>query len=359
LPAVAEAWDELIDVGHPGAIFRSAAWLQTWWRQFSDDKELCIYAATKGTRLIGALPAYRVESVLGGQRLRLLGDGAVTSDYLGVIARVDDLRDAAQAIAKAVLSEERDVLLDGLIGSDPLIDALRRRATTSSLLAAACPYLSIDGQGDFKSWITSRPRGLGAQLQRRRRWLEKQPGFRIDVLTDQAEVAAALPTLWQLHRARWALSGGSRALPDTAVEQFHYESARALARLGWVRIYVLHADGRPRAALYGFERGGRLSYYQMGTDPDWRKRSVGTVILCAALEDAFERGLGEFDFLRGNEQYKMLFSGLTRPVATLRLAAGVRACTSLHAHRAWRVGANVVGPRLPLSVRKRFRSGRQ
>jgi CelD/BcsL family acetyltransferase involved in cellulose biosynthesis len=53
-------------------------------------------------------------------------------------------------------------------------------------------------------------------------------------------------------------------------------------------------------------------------------RSVGTVVLSAALEDAFERGLDEFDFLRGLEVYKDRYTCLRRPLATLRVMAGLR-----------------------------------
>jgi CelD/BcsL family acetyltransferase involved in cellulose biosynthesis len=324
LPDVAAQWDALIDDRDPGAVFRSSAWLLPWWRRFSDGKELSVYAARVGTRLAGVLPAYRAAAPLGGQYLRLMGD-AVTSDYLGVIARAEDLESASAAIARAVLAEERHVLLCGVLAEDPLIAALRQAGRRSSTKPDVCPYLPLDGSSDFSTWIRSRPRGIGAQLRRRRRWLEKRADFRVEILTAETDVLAALPTLWRLHRARWAMDGGTKALADPAVERFHADSARELARRGWVRLYVLHADGAPRAALYGFERGGRFLYYQMGSDPNWRPRAVGTVVLSAALEDAFERGLDEFDFLRGDERYKSLYTSVRRPLVTLRVVSGPRA----------------------------------
>jgi CelD/BcsL family acetyltransferase involved in cellulose biosynthesis len=349
LPALAEAWDELIDERSLGAVFRSSAWLLPWWHRFSDGKQLSVYAANDGTRLRGVLPAYHVRSPLGGQRLRLMGDGTVTSDYLGVIARPDELEAAAEAIARAVVADERDVLLDGVTATDSLTAALRRHGTSFSARMDACPYVPIGALPDFDAWIRDRPNG-----RRARRWLAKRPGFSIEILTGETEVASALPTLWQLHRARWAVEGGTKALTDPAVEQFHAESARALARRGWVRLYLLHAEGAPRAALYGFERGGRFLYYQMGSDPDWRKRSVGTVLLCAALEDAFERGLSEFDFLRGVERYKTLYTSFRRPILTLRAAAGVRARALFLGDRGRQLAEAAARTLLPDSARRRL-----
>jgi CelD/BcsL family acetyltransferase involved in cellulose biosynthesis len=352
LPAVAQAWDDLIDERAPGAVFRSSAWMLPWWRRFSRGKELSIYAASVGPRLAGVLPAYRAKTPLGGQRLRLLGDGAVTSDYLGVIAKANELELTSEAIASAILAGERDVLLDGVLADDPLLDALRRAGRPSSTQWHACPYLPIPRPSDFGAWIGDRPGGLARQLRRRRRWLEKRPGFRLEVVTGEEELAAALPILWRLHRARWAVQGGTKALPEPEVEKFHADSARELARRGWVRLYILHADGEPRAALYGFDRGGRFLYYQSGTDPSWSSRSVGTVVMGAAIEDAFDRGLEEFDFLRGLEPYKDRYTSLRRPLAELRVVTGARPLALWAAHRTRRAAVRMAGPVVPPSLRQ-------
>lgn len=84
-----------------------------------------------------------------------------------------------------------------------------------------------------------------------------------------------------------------------------------------------------------------------------RRRSVGTVVLCAALEDAFTRGLNEFDLLRGAERYKALYASSSRPIVTFRVAAETRAralCFADRARRArrgsgWRVPTPVRNPR--------------
>ena len=300
LPALAQAWDEMIDESSPGAVFRSSAWLLPWWRYLSEGKELATYVAREGGRVIGVLPAYSVRSAWGGRQLRLLGDGAVASDYLGVIARPEDL-EAVRPAAQAVLGEQRDLFFDGVLADDPLVDALRRPSRGFFARSEVCPYISISPSTDFGAWMQDRPQGLAAQLRRRRRWLEKRSGFELEVLTDATDVARALPTLWQLH----PLDGRRRevrelcpVLPSRTSTPRRPASSLVVGGCGW---NILHADGAIRAALYAFERGRRLQYYQMGTDPDWRSRSLGTVILGVAQEDAFERGLTEFDLLRGSE----------------------------------------------------------
>src|SRR5262245_27478566 len=74
LGRLSTAWDELVEPRQPGAVFRSPAWLLPWWGHFSSIGELRTYTVHDRGTLVALLPAYRVPSLLGGRRLRLLGD---------------------------------------------------------------------------------------------------------------------------------------------------------------------------------------------------------------------------------------------------------------------------------------------
>ena len=329
LPALAEAWDRMVDERSPGAVFRSSAWLATWWKHFGEGKDLRVLVVVRGARPIGMLPAYRSPTALGA-RLRLLGDGIVGSDYLGPIAAAGDLAATSEAIAGHLIAAEGDADLERLDAGDPLAMALGRQAASVGArcerrAAMPCPFIRLDGT--FEMWVGGLPRGVGAQLKRRRRWLEARRGFRIETLSAPDEIARGMETLIALHRARWSMPGhdGGDGIRGLTVENFHRASSRELALRGWARLYLLHAEGAARAALYGFERGGRFAFYQSGHDPEWRPRSVGTVLLGAAIEDCFARGVGEFDLLHGDEPYKAVWARQERRVIGLRLAVGSRA----------------------------------
>lgn len=329
LPALAEAWDRFVDERSPGAVFRSSAWLLPWWEHFGAGREICVLVAVRGDRPIGMLPAYRAPTAFGA-RLRLLGDGIVGSDYLGPIAAPEDEEEVADVMAAHLVEVEGDAWLERLDERDPLGAALARRASLADArferrTAMPCPFIRLEG--DYETWARALPRGAGAQLRRRRRWLEARPGFAVEVLARPEKIASGMETLLALHRARWTIDGGvgSDGIRGAAVENFHRASSRALAERGWARLYLLHVEGAPRAALYGFERGGRFAFYQSGHDPAWRPRSVGTVLLGAAIEDCWARGVGEFDLLHGDEAYKATYAREQRGLVGLRLAAGSRA----------------------------------
>jgi CelD/BcsL family acetyltransferase involved in cellulose biosynthesis len=320
LDELGPTWTELFDPSHPGAVFRSWAWISAWWKNFSLGREPFVLVARAGDAPIGILPLYTEPAPLGGRRLALMGEGIVGSDYLGIACRAGDQKHLARRFAAHLGGEAFDELcLDGLERHDPLLPALEgviaaTRATVEPRYR--CPHIAISGE--FETYLAGLPEGTGAQWKRRLRWLEKQRGFAIDCLHRPDEIAWGLEALFTLHQLRWSAEGGSDAIDRPAIEVFHRQAGRALAQAGWARLYLLHVDGAPRAALYGFRHGDRFVFYQAGYDPEWRRRSVGTVLLGHIVRDCFAARLAEFDFLRGTEPYKLHWANRCRETVRLR-----------------------------------------
>ncbi|HXU74007.1 MAG TPA: GNAT family N-acetyltransferase [Polyangia bacterium] len=320
LAALAADWDALFDPAHPGAVFRSWAWISAWWNSFSIGREPFVLLAREHGATVGILPLCSERSALGGRRLVFLGEGIVGSDYLGIVCRAGDEPRLADAFAHALARESFDELsLDGILRGDPLLPALEGVMPASRADVEPryrCPHITL--AGGFEAYLKSLPDGTGQQWKRRLRWLEKRPGFDLERITDPAALVVGLDALFELHHKRWAVEGGSDAIDSPAVEAFHRSAARTLAERGLAQLYILHAEGAARAALYGWRHGDRFVFYQAGYDPEWRQRSVGTVLLGHIVKDCFAASLGEFDFLRGTESYKLKWANGWRETVRFR-----------------------------------------
>jgi CelD/BcsL family acetyltransferase involved in cellulose biosynthesis len=314
LDALRAAFDTLADPTHPGAAFRSYAWIATWWKHFSYRRAPHVLVARTAGETVGLLPLYRQHGTLSGP-LRLMGDGIVGSDYLGPIARLGYAPEVTRAFAAALAPTACD--LDWLDSDEGFTRTLL--ALPAAVSVARGPSPSVRVAGTFSRYLDGLPHGTGAQWRRRARWLERRPGFAFEVVMGESAVARHLPTFLELHRKRWAVDGGSQAIDSRGIEAFHVEAARALARIGWARLYLLHVEGAVRAALYAFRHGDRLVFYQSGLDPEWRARSVGSVLLGRVIEEAFLDELSEFDFLHGSEPYKLRWANATRQLMRVRL----------------------------------------
>lgn len=353
LSGLEAAWERVVDPDHPGAVFHCYAWASTWWTYFSRSRKLHVLVARRRGRVVGLLPLYQ-EPGLGGSTFRLIGDNIVGSDYLGVIALTPDREEVARACASHLSATGAGLLLDGLDDNDELARALGGSGAVSVEPRYSCPSVRI--QGEFESYLAARPQGMGGQFRRRRRWLERRPGFGITVLEEPDEIDAGLEVLFRLHRARWAVEGGSQAIDGPEVEAFHHHAARLLAERGWARLFVLSADGAPRAAAYGFETRRRFSFYQTGYDTGFAAHSVGTVLLGSVIEHCFRAGLDEFDFLRGDEPYKLRWAtGARRLVRLRRVGEGVAPWLRDSGRRLWRGLLDAGKRRLPRSTVERVR----
>jgi CelD/BcsL family acetyltransferase involved in cellulose biosynthesis len=305
LETLRAAWDQLLDADHPSAIFRGRPWIEAWLAHRARGARPRLWVARRGDGPIEALlPLYETRSRLGARRLRLAGDDVVGSDFLGMVCRPEVADEAAERFAEALAPAE--LQLDGLLEHDPLTRALVRRGARATP-RFVCPYIDT-ARHPYEAWLSQLPEGLGTQLRRRRRWLERRPGFAIERLEQRADVARGLEVLFALHHERWALEGGSDAYTHPSVEQFHRAAAQAWSTTGRVRLYLLHVDGAPRAALEAFRTGRHLLFYQAGHEVAWRPRSVGAVLLAQAIEDATTERLERFHLLRGEEAYKLRYA---------------------------------------------------
>jgi CelD/BcsL family acetyltransferase involved in cellulose biosynthesis len=349
LELLRDAWTRLDDGARPGAVFRSWEWQATWWRTLGSTpgRRLAILVGRDATGPRGILPLCiddaPVARLVPRRRLRFLADDTVGSDYLGLIAPAADHAALAARFAERVASDpglaDADLAqLHDLSDVDPLADILAESfrsagwARVHTVPRYRCPLARI--RPSLEDYLASRPNHFGRQIARKHAELMRQPGFDLRILDRPDEVAASFDALFALHRARWQEDGGSAAFTSPQIEEFHRRSGHLLAERGLTRVGLLTMRGEPVAAAYGFQRGARLDYYQSGMLPEWRRRSVGMVVLVELIRRAHAEGVNEIDFLRGEEPYKGFWATEIRTTHTLvaqrgtvrgRVAAGAQA----------------------------------
>jgi CelD/BcsL family acetyltransferase involved in cellulose biosynthesis len=342
LAALEGEWRVLFDAAAAPSPFLSWEWLHTFHRLLAARRPLWILEARdRAGALAGVLALSARPSIVGARRWSLLGNGATGADALDVLARAADAHAARGAIARALADgvAEWDVLeLEDLPCGSATVAALRASmapvgARIQVERGLVCPAFAVKGTFEAHLARVRRRETYG----RRVRWLTRQPGFRVEVATTPEEAPAAMEDLLRLHRLRWAAEGGSEGIPPGAVEDFHRAVAPLLAARGWLRLYRLFLGRDAIAAVYGIEVGRRFYYYQSGYDPAWSPRSPGVVLVGRTIEDAYARGLTDYDFLRGTEPYKLDWACDRRETCTVRVRAPwLRAGTAVAAQEAYR-----------------------
>jgi hypothetical protein len=257
------------------------------------------------------------------QALEFLGTGGIGSDYLDIIVRRGMERHAIAALA-AHLAERQPVLELGQVNRGAahaiaLALELKQRGWDSTRTPTdLCPFISFSGL-TWESYLASLGREHRYNFRRRLKNLSKQWDVRFEQVQSEAERGEALRALIALHSLRWRERGSRGAFCAPELVAFHEELSQAALRQGWLRLHVLRLDGEAAAVLYGFRYNDVLNYYQSGFDPALRRHSVGLVTMGLAIKSALEEGTRSYDFLRGDESYKMLWTHEERELVRLEL----------------------------------------
>ena len=100
---------------------------------------------------------------------------------------------------------------------------------------------------------------------------------------------------------------------------FH-ETAVSAQKAGTLQLMFMEVNGRYAATLFNFAYKNRIWVYNSGLDTSaFGNLSLGVVISAKAIEHAIQNGYTEFDFLRGDEQYKYRFGAKDTEIYRLHI----------------------------------------
>jgi len=148
-------------------------------------------------------------------------------------------------------------------------------------------------------------------------------------IVDSAGAAEAFDDLARLHHMRWTSEGKPGVFASPRFTGFHRQLIGRWLPTGRAILARLSLSGMPVAVLYGFVAGQKFHFYQSGVvrDSGGPLRSPGNLAHILLMRTLAERGLGEYDFLRGSSSYKQRLStrenhlvGIEMWRATLRSA---------------------------------------
>ncbi|MCA1735847.1 MAG: GNAT family N-acetyltransferase [Actinobacteria bacterium] len=238
----------------------------------------------------------------GDGLVELLGEPDL-SDYHSPLG---ELTAADFAMLADDLSDQRRILFDSLPAevSRPiatgLADAGLAPATSQhqSALVLQLPA-SVD---DFYQGLGKKDRH---ELRRKRRRYEDSIGK--VVLRTHEGADEGFDEFVRLHR----LATGAKGQFMTGARERFFR--RLAAQPGW-RTDLLETPAGTAACLFGYADGRDYYLYNSSFDPALAAGSPGLVVLMAMIEHAIEMGYEAFDFLKGDEDYKLRLGAVRRPL---------------------------------------------
>jgi CelD/BcsL family acetyltransferase involved in cellulose biosynthesis len=324
--ALEQEWKTLLCRSSASTVFLSWEWQNIWWDWFGQQAQLSVLAVRDDGELVGLAPLCSVAATEGPRILQLVG-GVDVSDYLDVLVVADERAEKVYDALWRFLTEEYrdawDVLdLHNVPSTSPTLKLLPALAARSgqveivSHVEEVCPVIALPSTWeDYLSALNKKQRH---EVRRKMRKASREAAVHWQYADDPATLDEDVDEFARLHRQ----SGShKKAFMDEKMQGFFRELAHSALDRGWLRLAFLTVDSKKVASMFCFEWDDAFLVYNSGYEPDlYPSLSTGIILLAYCIQDAIERGLKVFDFLRGEEEYKYRFGAVRTEIYNLRLA---------------------------------------
>lgn len=333
LESLAPEWNALLGESITQVPFLRYEYLHTWWETRGggewQEAELAIVVARQDGRLAGVAPLFADQNRDGIPALLLLGSIEI-SDYLDLIVRPADLPDflgglldflghygpAGLSVPAPEAESKPWQVLDwqNLLETSPTLPMLKAAAekhgwTYTQEVTYHAP--SIPLPGDFETYLCGIDKKQRHEIRRKmRRAEESDQDVQWYWVSDETTLTAELETFL----AMMAEEPDKAIFLSEAMRRQMQLSCHAAFKQGWLQLAFLEVDGQKAAGYLNFDYLNRIWVYNSGIDRRFLEISPGWVLLGYLLQWANENKRLEFDFMRGDEDYKYRFGGVDKLV---------------------------------------------
>ena len=309
-------WRNLYAISASTNPFSTWEWVSEWVRFFSP-KTLVAAVARQAGQIVAIAPFHRARYVVGpGLRANCLQLGGPrelrhVNELPPAMIRPGAEMSACRSILERLAAEGRwdwiELAYHGpqaeaweaAIGAMPSLAVAGRTVTEIPMMALPASWEALRG--------TLR-RNIKESIRRGYNRLEKaghSPA--LEIVTEPAEIEAALATVFELHARRADLSGRVHHHDNFGRGWLRYFlglAAKAMAARGHLEVAQLRVDGEVVASRVFMSSNRSLYLSTSGFDPAWWDYGVMTVLLVERLKRAILGGFDEVNFSPGRDQAK-------------------------------------------------------
>lgn len=315
----------------PPAIFQTSAYLAAYRRAFGRGKTFHRLAARQddsyGTAalMVRGRTARRLE--WWGAGIHDIG-GAALSDEAAAAPLWAQIERLAAACDGASLAQ--------IEASSPIVSCALA-AGWQQLPAEPCPVATLAPTWD--EYLKSLGKNRREQLRRYPKRLDKEFTTEYELVATEEQLQSAMTDLFALHGKRWRARGQTGVLALPSRQKFHRALCSKLLRLDRLRLWTLRCNGRPACVLLNYFYRGRYAFFIGGFEPELMRWSVGTCLFSRVLQEAIAESATEFDFLRGQEEYKYRLGAVDREYVSLQWFAPTARGKLLQRRIGWETAA--------------------
>lgn len=298
-----EEWNALLQGSGFKSIFQTYQWNECRRKYFHENKKLVLLSCRSGNELVGIMPFVQykwspIKGVPGFKVLEFLG--APDSDYNDFIIKKEMYSTVLDTCFKW-LSRNSNlwhiIALQEVAEDSPTNGFLKKACSKNNLSLSSrnqsiCPQIILPkNYNDFESNLSRNSRG---NIRRKKKQLAAA-----GLATFETGTPQDMERFFALYQYRWGEMPQQHKL-------FHEAVSKRLEKHLNLTFVVL--DGEKIAVQYCYDFNNTRCLYLSGFNTKHRDLSPGVALLAKNIAGAIESGASTYDFMRGNEQYKLHYA---------------------------------------------------
>ena len=325
-------WNALLKDSIQDTPFLRYEYQKTWWQNLGggewQNAKLMLIIAHENNQLVGIAPLFIAEYE-NAQSILLIGSIEI-SDYLDVIVKKDDhakfISGLLNFLASDLIGAGEPSPYDwskidwyNLPDDSPTLLVLKEEAdkrgwTHHEEVYRPTPRIALNGS--FDDYLARIEKKQRHEIRRKmRRAAESDLDVKFILVDKDADIEKEINDFFDLmiqdpNKANFLHPAMREQM--TAVLHGAYEN-------NYLWLAFLEIDGVKTAASLNFDYKNKLWGYNSGVSRSHMDLSPGWVLLSHTIQWCCENGKYEFDFMRGDEDYKYRFGGVNRFVMRSRI----------------------------------------
>jgi len=316
-----DSWNDIMSQTTAAHAQLTHEWLSSWWEVFGDNNKLSLITVTDGRHVVGIAPLI-ISKVIGKaglelRKLTFVGDGL--TDYQDLLI-VNEKREAIVRVLLERIVKDKDrwdaIHFRNVRGDSPNLPIVREALRETSLtfrerVNIQSPYIAIDRE--WTDYYGALSKKMRSDMRRQLKRLAEMGRVEFARLHDVDDVTDVLNTIKSIHVKCRQAQGGTSLY--TNARRFRFASL-ILKRFGARKsldLALLKLNDRVIAYYLGFVYDNIVYFWNTGFDPDFSRLSPGKLLLHYGIKDSFRERFRGFDFMVGEEPYKLQWTSLVRP----------------------------------------------
>jgi CelD/BcsL family acetyltransferase involved in cellulose biosynthesis len=311
-------WDTLLDQSINDVPFLRYDYLETWWRtrgggEWPNEAEIAILSANRNNVLVGIAPFFFYKQ---NEKTTLYFLGSLEiCDYLDFVVKPEEVESFIHELMNFITSPAfphwDQMILHNMLQTSPAMTALEKAAKQHAFrFTAECekqsPFISLPG--NWEDYLSSIDKKQRHEIRRKMRRAEENTDLSWYVAEKETLLNEEIDAFLQLMSLD---PEKTKFLTAPMREQMRLTMQWAFKE-NYLQLSFLEIHKQKAAAYFCFNYKNKILVYNSGFDPGFSEYSPGWVLLGNLLRWSNENKIAEFDFMRGNEEYKYHFGARDR-----------------------------------------------